>query len=47
MFVRVKKVGTYRHLQIAQNRREGNRVASSVPKMRGNGRSEDVIFFAS
>ena len=30
MFVRVKKVGTYRYLQIAQNRREGKRVKQSV-----------------
>ena len=26
MFVRVKKIGTYRYLQIAGNRREGKRV---------------------
>ena len=26
MFVRVKNVGTYRYLQIAENRREGKRV---------------------
>ena len=26
MFVRVKKVGPYQYLQIAQNRREGKRV---------------------
>ena len=26
MFVRVKKVGTYRYLQIAENRRAGKRV---------------------
>ena len=30
MFVRVKKVGTYRYLQIAQNRREGKRVKQSI-----------------
>ena len=30
MFVRVKKVGTYQYLQIAQNRREGKRVKQSV-----------------
>ena len=30
MFVRVKKVGTYRYLQIAENRREGKRVKQSI-----------------
>ena len=30
MFVRVKKVGPYQYLQIAQNRREGKRVKQSV-----------------
>ena len=30
MFVRVKKVGTYRYLQIAENRREGNRVKQTI-----------------
>ena len=30
MFVHVKKVGTYRYLQIAENRREGKRVKQSV-----------------
>ena len=30
MFVRVKKVGTYQYLQIAQNRRQGKRVKQSV-----------------
>ena len=30
MFVRVKKVGTYQYLQIAQNRREGKRVKQSI-----------------
>ena len=30
MFVRVKKVGTYRYLQIAENRRGGKRVKQSV-----------------
>ena len=30
MFVRVKKVGPYQYLQIAQNRREGKRVKQSI-----------------
>ena len=30
MFVRVKNVGPYQYLQIAQNRREGKRVKQSV-----------------
>ena len=30
MFVRVKTVGTYRYLQIAENRREGKRVKQSI-----------------
>ena len=30
MFVRVKNVGTYRYLQIAENRREGKRVKQSI-----------------
>ena len=30
MFVRVKKVGPYQYLQIAQNRREGRRVKQSI-----------------
>ena len=30
MFVRVKKVGTYRYLQIAENRREGKRVKQTI-----------------
>ena len=30
MFVRVKNVGTYRYLQIAENRREGNRVKQTI-----------------
>ena len=30
MFVRVKKVGPYQYLQIAQNRRQGKRVKQSV-----------------
>ena len=30
MFVRVKKVGTYQYLQIAENRREGKRVKQSI-----------------
>ena len=30
MFVSVKKVGTYRHLQIAENRREGKRVKQTI-----------------
>ena len=30
MFVRVKKVGTYRYLQIAENRREGQRVKQTI-----------------
>ena len=30
MFVRVKNVGLYQYLQIAQNRREGKRVRQSV-----------------
>ena len=30
MFVRVKKVGPYHYLQIAQNRREGKRVKQSI-----------------
>ena len=49
MFVRVKKVGTYRYLQIAENRREGKRVKQtiiatlgvSVPSGRGEGRPLD------
>ena len=30
MFVRVKKVGLYQYLQIAQHRREGKRVKQSI-----------------
>ena len=30
MFVRVEKVGTYRYLQIAENRREGKRVKQTI-----------------
>ena len=30
MFVRVKNVGTYRYLQIAENRREGKRVKQTI-----------------
>ena len=30
MFVRVKKVGPYQYLQIAENRREGKRVKQSI-----------------
>ena len=30
MFVRVKKVGPYQYLQIAQSRREGKRVKQSI-----------------
>ena len=30
MFVRVKKVGTYRYLQIAENRREGKRAKQTI-----------------
>ena len=30
MFVRVKKVGSYQYLQIAQNRREGKRVKQTT-----------------
>ena len=30
MFVRVKNVGPYQYLQIAQNRREGKRVKQSI-----------------
>ena len=30
MFVRVKKVGTYQYLQIAENRREGKRVKQTI-----------------
>ena len=30
MFVHVKKVGTYRYLQIAENRREGKRVKQTI-----------------
>ena len=35
MFVRVKKVGPYRYLQIAENRREGKRVKQSIIATRG------------
>ena len=30
MFVRVKKVGNYQYLQIAENRREGKRVKQTI-----------------
>ena len=36
MFVRVKNVGPYQYLQIAQNRREGKRVKLVFDSISGN-----------
>ena len=40
MFVRVKKVGNYQYLQIAENRREGKRVKQTIIATLGGCRSE-------
>ena len=38
MFVRVKNVGTYRYLQIAENRCEGKRVKQTIIATPGSAR---------